>query len=422
MKRIDFIRLAGLGGAAFSFNFPTYGTEPTTNKLPIPKGQLSDLKNEAYWAKVAEAFDQQHPFRQLENGYFSPMPLYTNKAYTQYAADINRRTSWFMRKEQQEALEEARKMLADFLHTDTEQVAITRNTTESMNTVIQGFPWQQGDEVIIGNQDYGSMVAAFKQVEKRYGVIIRVAEVPLHPESDEEVVQAYLKHLNERTRMLHLTHLINLSGQIIPVAPIARIAREKGVLVAVDSAHAIAQIQFNINDLEADFVGASLHKWLSAPLGLGLLWARRSAISKIWPLMADDSYAEDDIRKFEHLGTRPVQAHMSIAQAIAFHRQIGSELKEKRLRMLKEEWHENLRQLPGIIDFTPAGKRSCAIACVGVRGMTPSVLSEKLYQDYNIFTVAIDHPIIKGVRITPHLFTSLEDVRSLRQALEEIAS
>jgi len=422
MKRIDFIRLAGFGSAAFSLNFSAFGAVESENELPVPKGQLSDLRNEAYWEKVAQAFGQQHPFKQLENGYFSPMPSFTSQAFTRYAADINGRTSWFMRKEQQDAIEHARKMLAGFLETDPEQVAITRNTTESLNIVIQGFPWKPGDEVIIGNQDYGSMVAAFKQVEKRYGVIVRVAEVPLHPQSDDEVVQAYLKHLNERTRMLHLTHLINLSGQIIPVAPIARIAREKGVLVAVDSAHAIAQIQFKIDELQADFVGASLHKWLSAPLGLGLLWARKSAISQIWPLMADDSYAEDDIRKFEHLGTRPVQAHMSLAQAIAFHRQIGGELKENRLRLLKEEWHENIRQLPGIVDFTPTGKRSCAIACVGVKGMTPSELAEKLYKDYNIFTVAIDHPVIKGVRITPHLFTSLEDVRSLRKALEEIAS
>jgi selenocysteine lyase/cysteine desulfurase len=423
LNRSEFIKLAGIGGLSFPWGLGSLANQSDIKIRPeFPQGTPADVKNEEYWLKVAHSFVQNHPYTQLENGYFSPMPEYTRQYFEQQAEMINQRTSWFMRKEQSAALESARASLAGFLQTDAEQVALTRNTTESLNTVIQGFHWKKGDEAIIGDQDYGSMVASFRQIEKRHGVVIRVAKIPLHPQSDEEVAEAYLKHVNNKTRMLHLTHLINLSGQIIPVKMIAEKAGEKGITVVVDSAHALAQIQFDINDLGADFVGASLHKWLSAPLGLGLLWAKKSRIKDIWPLMADDEYPEDNIRKFEHLGTRPLQAHMGIDRAIVYHKHIGAALKEARLRHLKESWHAPLQEVEKLIHFTPEGERSCALACVGLRGYSPNELAQLLFERYRIFTVAINHPVIRGVRVTPHLFNSRRDVLLLKDALLELAS
>jgi selenocysteine lyase/cysteine desulfurase len=285
-----------------------------------------------------------------------------------------------------------------------------------------GFPWKKGDEVVIGNQDYGSMVEAFKQAANRYGIKVKEASVPLHPDSDEQVVKAYSSLFTKKTRMVHITHLINLTGQVVPVAAIAAEARKKGILVAVDSAHAVAHLQFTIGDLQADFVGASLHKWLCNALGAGFLWMKKEQIEKIWPLMGDTGVAKNNIRRFEHQGTRPIHTIESIGEALKFHLKIGSELKEKRLRYLMQYWTSKVVDLPKVKLLTPHKneKRCGAIANVSVDGYSSDDLCKALYDRFKIFTVAINHPVVNGVRITPHLSSSLADLDALVAALKQL--
>ena len=415
MRRRDFLgKSAGLAGSAL---LPT-GLGAFYNIPALPKGEEPE-KNEVYWAQISQLYPRPEGYINLENGYFSHQPLPVLEFHRQKERDLNTRNSWVMRREQTGIIENSRKDLAQFLGCDAEELAITRNTTESLNTVIMGYPWKKGDEVVIGDQDYGSMVEAFKQAANRYGIKLREASVPLNPVSDEQVVNAYSSLFTSKTRMVHITHLINLTGQVVPVAAIAAVARKKGILSAVDSAHAVAHIQFSIPDLQADFVGASLHKWLCNALGTGFLWMKKEHIEKIWPLMGDTGLPKTNIRRFEHQGTRPLHTIESIGEALRFHQKIGSELKEKRLRYLMQYWTSKVTDLPKIKLLTPHrdDKRCGAIANVAVDGYSPDELSKVLYDKFRIFTVAINHPVVNGVRITPHLSSSLEDLDALVAAL-----
>lgn len=430
MKRRSFIQHSAAGSLALALPVALSGSEGRTRNVsftgfpPLPQGDIDDIvKDETFWRNVREQFSIPEGYTNLENGYFSPQALPTLEFHQMRENDINTRTSWFMRKEQAAAWENSKQRLADFLQIPVDELAFTRNTTESLNNIISGYPWKKGDEVIIGDQDYGSMVAAFKQAEKRFGIRIKIAAVPLKPANDEQVIQAYMQHAGKKTRVIHLTHLINITGQVLPVAAICRVAHKKGIEVMVDAAHSNAQLNFNLPMLEADYVAASLHKWLCCPLGTGYLWMKKEHISKIWPLMADEDYPKTDIRKFEHQGTRPVQSWQAIEKAIDFFYFLGPELREKRLKYLMKSWCSEASELPGVNILTPWNDdaRNSAIANVAVQGYTPDTLAEKLMKEFNIFTVAINHPVVKGVRITPHLFTSMDEIRSLVQAIQNIS-
>lgn len=375
--------------------------------------------DENYWNIVRSMFNYSKDFVNLENGYFSPQPYSTEQFHQAKEHDINNRTSWFMRREQREAIEKTRKNLAEFLGCDAEELVLTRNTTEGLNTIISGFPWLRGDEVIIGNQDYGSMVAAFKLQEKRNGIVIKVAQIPLVPGSDDELLNAYMSLVTPKTKIIHLTHMINLSGQLLPAKKIIDAAHAKGIEVIVDAAHSVAHIDFKPGELGADYFAASLHKWLCCPLGAGILIMKKKHITRIWPLMADDEFAEDNIRKFEHQGTKPPQTVMAINEAIKFHNAIGSKLKQDRLRYLRNYWVSRVQDLQNVVMNTPnENERTGAIANISIKGYTPQQVADKLLKDHKVFTVAIDHPHIKGVRVTPHLYTSLADLDKLVEAIK----
>ena len=426
MHRKSFLAQAGiiLTGMPFASMAQNLDDDYATHYRSILNGKsASNTKtDEAYWNMVREMFKFSKEFINLENGYFSPQPMSTLQFHQSKEHEINSKSSWFMRREQHTALEHTRQNLAEFLGGPQEELAITRNTTESLNTIISGYPWQKGDEVIVGNQDYGSMLTAFRQQEKRAGIKLVMAQIPLHPKSDDDLVQAYMSLATPKTKVIHLTHMINLSGQLLPAKKIIGAAHAKGIEVMVDAAHSVAHIDFEPYDLGADYLAASLHKWLCCPLGLGVLIMQKKHISKIWPLMADDDFAIDNIRKFEHLGTRPPHSIFSINEAIRFHRAIGSTLKQDRLRYLKSYWVTKVKDLPHVSMNTPDDEnRSGAIANIAIAGLTPQQLSDKLLADAKIFTVAIDHPFIKGVRITPHLYTSLADLDKLVEAIKKMA-
>jgi selenocysteine lyase/cysteine desulfurase len=253
----------------------------------------------------------------------------------------------------------------------------------------------------------------------------RVVQIPLHPRSDDEVVQAYAAAITPRTRLLMICHIVNLKGQVLPVRKVAEMAHARGVAVMVDGAHAFGQLDFRIPDLGADYYAASLHKWIGAPLGAGILYVRKDRIRGLWPMFGDEGFADDDVRKLNHTGTHPCHTDLGIEDAIAFHERIGIARKEARLRYLQGYWTSQVRGRPRIVLNTPSDPaRTCAIANVGVEGIAPGELARRLMDEHRIWTVAIDRPEagIRGVRITPHLFTTTGELDALVRGLVAIAA
>jgi selenocysteine lyase/cysteine desulfurase len=306
-----------------------------------------------------------------------------------------------------------------------EELVITRNTTESLDTVITGFDWKAGDEAIMAAQDYGAMRDQYKLMSRRYGMVPVEISVPTDPKSDEEIVALYADAITPKTRLLMVCHIINITGQVLPVRKIADMAHARGVDVMVDGAHAFAHLDYKIPDTGADYYGASLHKWLGCPLGTGLLYVKRDKIAKLWPVFAEAGIPDDDIRKLNHTGTHPAHTDLAIESAIAFHTMLGAERKQERLRFLQNYWVKQVRDVPNVMMYTPRDpSRSCAIANVGIRTMSAPDLGKLLFDKYHIWTVGIDRPAtgVNGVRVTPHVFTTTPELDQLVAALKSIAA
>jgi selenocysteine lyase/cysteine desulfurase len=287
--------------------------------------------------------------------------------------------------------------------------------------IIGGQNWKPGDEAIMAEQDYGAMLEMFKQVSKRYGVVNKVLSVPNLPRSDDEIVNLYASAVTEKTKLLMVCHMINITGQILPIRKICDMAHSRGVPVMVDGAHAFAHFKFTIPELNCDYYGSSLHKWLSVPLGAGILWVKKENIGKVWPLIAEGDRNPDDISRLNHIGTHPVHTDLTILDAIDFYNIIGVERKEARLRFLQNYWTSKVRDLPHIILNTPADPAlSCGIANVGIEGMKPAVLGDTLFKKYKIYTAPIDGQGVHGCRITPNVYTSTAELDVLVKALTEL--
>ncbi|MGD1891033.1 MAG: aminotransferase class V-fold PLP-dependent enzyme [Cyclobacteriaceae bacterium] len=379
-------------------------------------------RDEAYWREVAKAYRVSPDFINLENGYYSMAAWPVLEAQWQHIQRVNQIPSYYMRNYQWDERNAVTAALAEFAGCTVEEMVVCRNTTEALDTVILGLDLDEGDEAIMSNQDYGSMLAAFNQRARRDKIVNRVISLPLHPKSDEEIVDCFEKAITPRTKVMHVTHLINITGQVLPVRKICDMAHSYGVEVICDSAHALGHLDFKIRDLDCDYWGTSLHKWVGAPLGSGILFVKKEKIAQVWPLLGDDGFPEDDIRKFQHFGTLPVTGHISIMDALKFQDTIGIGRKQARLRYLKQYWTEQLKDKPGIIINTPwEEERSSGIANVGVENLSPKELADRLMKDYKIFTVAIDNEAVKGIRVTPHLYTSLNELDQLVTALTEIS-
>jgi selenocysteine lyase/cysteine desulfurase len=335
---------------------------------------------------------------------------------------VNYMGSRYMRTVKDDDKLRVRTRLAAMAGCSPAELIITRNTTESLDTVIAGFNWDAGDEAVMANQDYGAMIDQFKLQARRYGMVNRFIDIPMDPKSDDEVVQVYASALTSRTRLLMIPHIVNITGHVLPVRAICDMAHARGVPVMVDGAHAFAHLDFRIPDLHCDYYGASLHKWLSVPLGAGILYVKKERIAGLWPVYGDGS-PDDNINKLNHTGTHPVHTDLGIENAIAFHEAIGSARKEARLRYLQRYWSDQVRGKPRIALNTPADPaRSCGIANVGVAGITPGDLMKVLFDKYHIFTVAIDGAGVHGVRVTPQVYTSTAELDAFVKALKELAS
>ncbi|TAE27534.1 MAG: aminotransferase class V-fold PLP-dependent enzyme [Cytophagales bacterium] len=378
-------------------------------------------QDEAFWSQLRSHFTVTDEFIHLENGYYILAANEVVDKFVEHVRAVNRVSSRYMRTRQFDDKLEARRQVADLVRCPVEELIITRNTTESLDTVISGIDWKPGDEAVMAVQDYGAMLDMFAQQARRYGIVNRQISLPLHPKSDEEIVSLYESVITPKTRLLMLCHIVNITGQILPVRKIADMAHRHGVEVMVDGAHAVAHFDFRLPDLGCDYYGSSLHKWLGNPLGAGMLYVRQDKIKKLWPMFGDAGFADDDIRKLNHTGTHPVHTDLTLPDAIRFHSMVGPARKEARLRYLQTYWTAKVRSLPNILVNTPADPaRACAIANVGVRGMTPTQLAKTLFDNYRIWTVAIERDNVQGVRITPHLFTTTAELDVLVKALREL--
>ena len=388
-----------------------------------PKLPSELASDETFWTALRSKYRLKPDYINLEHGFYSIQSTDVLDAFIANVREVNYQGSYYMRTVQAADKLAARVQLAAMAGCSPDELIITRNTTESLDTVIAGYDWKPGDEAVMAAQDYGAMLDQFALQAKRYGMVNRIVSLPNDPHSDAELVQLYANTLTPKTRLLLVSHLVNITGQILPVRKIADMAHAKGVAVAMDGAHAFAQLDYKIPDLGADYYAASLHKWLGVPLGAGLLYVKQDRIAGLWPLFGDMGFGDTDIRKLNHTGTHPVHTDLAIRNAIAFHDSIGAPRKEARMRFLQQYWTPKVRGVKNVVINTPVDPmRSAGIANVGIAGMQPGVLAKTLLDRYRIWTVAIDRENVRGARITPHLYTTTAELDTLVKALTELAA
>ncbi|MFT4565337.1 MAG: selenocysteine lyase/cysteine desulfurase [Saprospiraceae bacterium] len=383
----------------------------------------SVAQNEEYWAVVRSGYRLKPDYINLENGYYCIVPQETLEKYIDHARHVNYQGSYYMRTVQLDNKHRAAARLAKLIGAQENEVILTRNTTESLDTIIGGYPWQEGDEAIYAQQDYGAMRIMFELQERRHGIKSKIVSVPNHPSSDKEIVALYESAITDRTKLLMVCHIINITGHIMPIRKICDMAHARGVDVMVDGAHAIGHFDFDIKDLNCDYYGSSLHKWLSVPLGSGLLYVKEGMATKIWPTFAEWNKEDHDILKLNHTGTHPPHTDLAVNDAIDYLSRIGPKRKEERLRYIQRYWTDQVRDIDGINVNTPRElHRSCGIANVGIEGIAPSILAKRLMSEFNIWTVAINQPPVIGCRITPNIYTSLEELDTFVAALKTMAA
>ena len=380
-------------------------------------------QNEEYWSEIQRSFTVNSNIINLNNGGVSPSPLVVQQAVERYNQLANEGPSYFMWRILDQGREPLREKLADLAGASPEEIAVNRNATESLNSIILGLDLKNGDEVIGTKQDYPHMVQAYKQRAMRDGIVYKQISFEFPIEDDEQIVKAYEEAITPKTKLIHVTHMINWVGQIMPVQKIADMAHEKGIEVIVDGAHSFGLMDYKIPDLHCDYFGTSLHKFLSAPIGSGMMWVKKEKIAKIWPLVSSGEPHSSNIRKFEELGTRSFPIEQGIGEAINFHDGIGRKRKEDRIRYLKDYWATKVQNIPKVKLHTSLNaKYSCAICGVSIDGMTPGELDTALFEKYKIHTVGIVYENVSAVRVTPHVYTRLADLDKLVGAIGEIAS
>ena len=417
MDKRRFIK--SLGALSFS---PLIFANELTDFKPISK-TLPFINNEdELWKTVRSHYTLKEEYINLESGYYNIIPNPILEHFINHVKHVNIEGSFYMRKDLNKNKDRVTGELANLVGSSPDQIAITRNATESLDLVISGFPWKKGDEAIYAKQDYGTMKEMFEQISNRYGVVNKVISVPNHPKNDEEIVSLYESQITSRTKLIMVCHMINITGQILPIKKICEMAHKYGVEVMVDGAHCVGHFDFSIDDFNCDYYGSSLHKWLATPLGAGLLYVNKNKTHKIWPLLANGNTNKSDIKRLNHIGTHPVHTDLAISNSIDYLEWIGMERKENRMRFLQRYWSDKLRNVKNVIVNTPLDiDRSCGIGNVGLTNMTPSKMEDLLFKKYKIFTVAIDYANVKGCRISPNIFTTTKELDSFVEAVKELS-
>jgi len=378
--------------------------------------------DEDFWFEIQKAFTVTRGITNLNNGGVSPSPRIVTEALVRYIweqEDLTAYTMWQILEPQCETI---RTGLADVFGVDREEIAITRNASESLEILLMGLDLKSGDEILTTTQDYPRMLTTLRQREIREGLKLKLIQVPIAPKHLDEIVERFEKGITDRTRVILISHVINITGQITPVKAVCDIAKSKGIEVIVDGAHSFAHFDFKQKDLGCDYYGTSLHKWMYAPKGTGLLFVKRDKIEKLWPLMAADKSQKTDIRKFEEIGTHSAAPKLAIGEAILFHNGIGPKRKEARLRYLSRYWMNKLKDLPNVRFHTSFDdNQSCGIANVEIVDVDTAALQAYLMNTHKIFCVAIIHDEFKGLRITPNVYTTLKELDRFADVMETVA-
>jgi isopenicillin-N epimerase len=378
--------------------------------------------DEDFWATIQQSFSVTRGIINLNNGGVSPSPRIVTEAFVRYTwqqEDATAYTMWQLLEPQSETV---RTGLAEIFGCDAEEIAITRNASESLEILLMGLDLKSGDEILTSTQDYPRMITTLKQRELREGLKLKLIPIPIAPANADDIAAAYEKAVTPRTKLILVSHQINLTGQIVPVKKVCEMARARGIDTIVDGAHAFAQFDFKRDDLQCDYYGTSLHKWLYAPKGTGLLYVKKDKIAKVWALMASEDKNRNDIRKFEEIGTHSAAMRLAIGEAVLFHRAIGGKRKEERLRYLSRYWMNNLKAIPKVgfnTSFDP--KQSCAIANFKVDGVDPVKLGGYLMSKHKIFTTPIVHEEFTGIRITPNVYTTLWELDRFCSVVSDVA-
>lgn len=382
----------------------------------------SIARDEDFWLNIRHAFTVDRNMINLNNGGVSPSPKVVSDTEKRYLEIQNMSPSYWMWNVLDPGMETVRRRLAREFGCDPEEIAITRNASEALEIVQLGLDLKAGDEVLTTNQDYPRMITTWQQRERRDGIALRQIPFPVPPPSLEYLAKRIEDNITPRTRVIHICHITNRTGQIFPVREICRTARARGIEVVVDGAHAFAQFPFKHADLECDYYGTSLHKWVLAPIGTGMLYVRRSKIGKIWPLMPAPEKMREDIRKFEEIGTHPAAQRGAISEALNFHDSLGGERKAERFRYLRKRWSNRLRELPGVrILNSEDPAQSCAIGFISIAGFDSQKLARHLWDRHRIWTVAIvTKGEYEGLRITPNVYTTLEEVDTFAEVMEKL--
>jgi len=397
--------------------FPEISTDG--NAIQGPKSKMiTAFNDDDFWRQIRLAFAASPNIINLNNGGVSPSPRATMDAIDYYNRMSCEAPSYYMWRILDQDREPLRDNLAALAGVSSDEIAINRNATESLNTIVFGLDLKPGDEVVLSKYDYPNMINAWKQREKRDGIKLVWVDLDLPSTDEDYLTNAYAEKFTAKTRIVHVTHIINWNGQILPARRIADAAHKQGAEVLVDGAHSFALLDYKIPDLGCDYWGTSLHKFLCAPLGTGMMWINKEKIGGIYPLLSAPDPASTDIRKFENLGTRSFPIEMGIGYSLDLHNMIGSKRKQERLHYLKNYWMSQVKDVPGIKFFTsPNPKWSCAIGNFGFEGKKPGEIADTLFNKYKIHTVAIEWEKISGVRVTPNVYTTTEEQDKLVKAI-----
>lgn len=387
---------------------------------PAAPGEMA--RDEAVWAEVARAFSVDRSLVNLNNGGVSPSPTWVQDAMKQHLDYSNKAPAYTMWRVLEPQKEAVRDRIAREWGVDPEEVAFTRNASEGLQICQLGIDLQRGDEILTTTQDYGRMITTFNQRERREGVVLRQVQIPTPAEDPAEVVRIFEEAITPRTRMILVCHMINLTGQILPVREITALGRRHGIPVIVDGAHALAHNHFSLGELDVDYYATSLHKWLFAPHGTGLLYVRRERIRDLWPLMAAPESMDENIRKFEEIGTHPAANTLAVGEALTFHQGLGGERKAARLVHLRNVWADRLTAFSPRVRLHTSTKDglACGLATVQVEGVDTGALGAHLWGEHRILATPIHHAEFEGLRVTPSVYTTLEELERFSEVMERV--
>jgi selenocysteine lyase/cysteine desulfurase len=421
LTRRAFLRRAGATAALATFRSDGLDRIAAAGAGAAGVAPADLAADETYWGEIQQAFTLDRTIVNLNNGGVCPSPRVVHDALKRYLDLSNQAPAYHMWRILEPNIETVRRRLAAEFGCDPEELAVTRNASEALQIAQLGIDLQPGDEVLTTNQDYGRMLDTWEQRVRRDRIRLTKISFPVLPPGPTDLVTRFERAITPATKILHFCHITNLTGQILPVKAICRMARARGIRTIVDGAHAFAHFPYAVADLECDYYGTSLHKWLLAPIGTGFLYVRREHIAGLWPLTPAAAERADDIRKFEEIGTHPAANHNAIAEALNFHQAIGSERKAARLRYLKARWAERLGKDPRIelhTSLDPA--QSCGLALVGITGVDPDALTTHLWEHARIIVTPIKHKEFQGIRVTPNVYTTLEEIDAFAAEMEKV--